>query len=71
MADGKDRKPDAADTPRNDGVVKAKSPDEGGACAAKAGNAVEQERTHRFDRQRSRPPGHPRRDIGGHAADKP
>ena len=39
MADGKDRKPAAEETPRNDGGAKTKSPDERGARAAKAGNA--------------------------------
>ena len=54
MADGKDRKPDAADTPRNDGGVKAKSPDERGARAAKAGNAQgEKDSTQRVARETS------------------
>src|SRR6266498_2949106 len=39
MADGKDRKPVAEDTPRNGNDAKSKSPDEGGARAAKTGNA--------------------------------
>jgi hypothetical protein len=39
MADGKDRKPDADDIPRNDGGAKTKSSDERGARAAKAGTA--------------------------------
>ena len=41
MADGKDRKPDAAkDSPRNADGAKAKSPGERGASAAKTGNAL-------------------------------
>ena len=40
MADGKNRKPDAAkDTPRNEDGANAKSPGERGASAAKTGNA--------------------------------
>ena len=54
MADGKDRKPGAADTPRNGNDAKSKSPDEGGPRAAKSGNGPgEKDTAQRLARETS------------------